>query len=207
MPDSQDLPERVATIERQTAETSIQLTLNLDGDGRATVATGIGFFDHMLLLLARHSRFDLMVEARGDLDIDPHHTVEDAGIVLGQAIERALGDKRGIARYGHAYAPMDEALVRAVVDLSGRPYCVYEVPVRAERLGAFDTELAEDFWFATASNGRFNLHLDLIRGRNSHHVIEASFKAAARALHDAVQIGGWGKEIPSTKGALREADG
>ncbi len=199
--------DRVATVERQTAETSIDLTLDLDGEGSATIATGIGFFDHMLTLFARHGRFNLNLEARGDLDVDPHHTVEDTGIVLGQAMREALGEKRGIARYGHAYVPMDEALVRAVVDLSGRPYCVYTVPALVPRLGGFDTELCEDFWYAMASNGRFNLHIDSIRGRNSHHIIEASFKAVARALRDAVQTGGWGEQIPSTKGTLGEPNG
>lgn len=199
--------DRVATVERQTAETSIRLTLDLDGEGSATIATGIGFFDHMLTLFTRHGRFNLNLEARGDLDVDPHHTVEDTGIVLGQAVREALGEKRGITRYGHAYVPMDEALVRAVVDLSGRPYCVYAVPALVPRLGAFDTELCEDFWYAMASNGRFNLHIDSIRGRNSHHIIEASFKAVARALRDAVQTGGWGEQIPSTKGTLGEPNG
>lgn len=199
--------DRVATVERQTAETSIRLTLDLDGEGSATIATGIGFFDHMLTLFTRHGRFNLNLEARGDLDVDPHHTVEDTGIVLGQAVREALGEKRGITRYGHAYVPMDEALVRAVVDLSGRPYCVYAVPALVPRLGAFDTELCEDFWYAMASNGRFNLHIDSIRGRNSHHIIEASFKSVARALRDAVQTGGWGEQIPSTKGTLGEPNG
>lgn len=207
MPDNGDGRDRVATVERQTAETSIRLTLDLDGDGSAGIATGIGFFDHMLTLFARHGRFNLDLEAHGDLAVDPHHTVEDTGIVLGQALREALGEKRGIARYGHAYVPMDEALVRAVVDLSGRPFCVYAVPTLTPRLGGFDTELCEDFWHAVVSNGRFNLHIDLIRGRNSHHIIETSFKAVARALHDAAQIGGWGEQVPSTKGTLRETDG
>ncbi len=206
MPDSLDPGERTATVERRTAETVIRLTFNLDGKGEARIATGVGFFDHMLTLFARHGRFDLEVEAQGDLHVDPHHTVEDVGIVLGQALLTAVGEKRGIARYGHAYVPMDETLVRAVVDLSGRPYCVYAVPTFTPRVGGFDTELCEDFWYAAASNGRFNLHIDMIRGRNSHHIVEASFKAVARALHDAVQIGGWGKDVPSTKGLLREAN-
>jgi imidazoleglycerol-phosphate dehydratase len=202
------MPEnRRASLVRRTNETDIRLTLDLDGEGRADINTGVAFFDHMLTLFARHGRFDLSVEARGDLEIDAHHTVEDIGIVLGQALATALGDKRGIARYGHAYVTMDEALARAVVDLSGRPYCVYEVPVAAARLGALDTELAEDFWRAFAMNGRLNLHLDLIRGRNSHHVLEACFKAVARALHDAVRIGLWGDEVPSTKGSLGDATG
>ncbi|MGI8825527.1 MAG: imidazoleglycerol-phosphate dehydratase HisB [Chloroflexota bacterium] len=198
---------RVSTLERRTGETDVRITLNLDGKGLSRISTGIGYFDHMLSLFSGHGRFDLTAEARGDLNVDAHHTVEDVGIVLGRALHGALGDKRGIARYGHAYVPMDEALVRAVVDLSDRPYCVYEVGVMAQRLGTFETELAEDFWYAVASNGRFNLHIDLIHGRNSHHVLEASFKSVARALHDAVLVGQWGDEVPSTKGMLGDGDG
>jgi imidazoleglycerol-phosphate dehydratase len=196
------MDERRVTRTRKTTETAIHMTVNLDGHGHATIDTGIGFFDHMLTLFAHHSRFDLAIEARGDLHVDPHHTVEDVGIVLGAALHEALGDKRGIARYGHAYVPMDEALVRAVIDLSGRVYCVYNVPVSAARLGTFDTELAADFFHALAANGQFNLHIDLIRGRNNHHIIEATFKSVARALHAAVSRAGGEQNIPSTKGTL-----
>ncbi len=192
---------RRRTVTRATRETDISVSVNLDGGAVAHIATGIGFFDHMLTLLATHGGFDLTVQAKGDLEVDPHHTVEDCGIVLGQALHEALGKRAGINRYGWAYVPMDEALARTVIDLSGRPYCWFQAPVRAKRLGDFDTELCEDFFAAFANHGRFNLHIDLIRGRNSHHIIEAVFKSAARALRMAAAETGR-DTIPSTKGRL-----
>jgi imidazoleglycerol-phosphate dehydratase len=187
---------------RQTKETDIKLTLGLDGKGVARVTTGIGFFDHMLSSFATHGRIDLTLECRGDLHVDPHHTVEDVGISLGSALLQALGDKRGIARFGHAYVPLDEALTRCVVDLSGRPYLHFGVRFRAKQLGSMPTELFEDFFWALADHGRLCIHLDLIRGRNSHHIAEATFKATARALAMAVARGPRGSGIPSTKGTL-----
>jgi imidazoleglycerol-phosphate dehydratase len=191
---------RTAEIQRQTGETEVTVRLDLDGSGRSDVETGIPFLDHMLDLLARHGRFDLTVQATGDLEVDAHHTTEDIGIVLGDAVRRALGDKRGIARYGHAYAPMDEALVRCVLDLSGRPYSVFEVPLPATRVGTLDTELVEHFCQSLAFHGAMNLHLDLIRGRNTHHIVEAVFKSLALALHEATCI--VRDDLPSTKGTL-----
>jgi imidazoleglycerol-phosphate dehydratase len=191
---------RTAEVHRKTGETDVLLRLELDGSGRAQVSTGIGFLDHMLQLLARHGRFDLAVEARGDTQVDDHHTTEDVGIVLGQALARALGDKRGVARYGHAYAPMDEALVRTALDLSGRPYCVYDVPAPRDKVGAFDTELVEHFCHSVAVHGGITLHVDLIRGRNTHHIVEAVFKSLALALHDATRV--VREDLPSTKGVL-----
>jgi imidazoleglycerol-phosphate dehydratase len=195
--------KREAHIQRKTAETDITLSISLDGQGSSRIATGIGFFDHMLTLLALQSGFDLEITAEGDLDVDPHHTVEDVGIVLGQALRDALSDKAGIHRYGAAYVPMDEALVRTALDLSGRSYCHYLTSVRAKRLGTFDTELVEDFLQALASHGGITLHVDMIRGRNSHHVIEAVFKSLGRALGDAVSPSGR-SGIPSTKGTLTQ---
>ncbi len=192
--------ERSAEKQRATTETRIEVTLDLDGSGAASIDTGIGFFDHMLMLLAKHSGIDLKIAAKGDLDVDPHHTVEDVGLVLGDALNEALGDKSGIERFGFAYVPMDEALVRAVIDLSGRPYCHSFVSVRSKRLGNFDTELVDDFMAALSSRAGMSLHLDVIRGRNSHHVVEAAFKATARALGQAVSKGRAG--VPSTKGTL-----
>jgi imidazoleglycerol-phosphate dehydratase len=178
----------------------VTVRLDLDGRGEAEVATRIPFLDHMLDLLARHGRFDLTVRATGDLEVDAHHTTEDIGIVLGQALREALGDKRGIARYGSAYAPMDEALVRCVLDLSGRPYSVFEVPMLAPRIGTLDTELVEHFCQSLAFQAHMNLHLDLIRGRNTHHIVEAVFKSLALALHAATRI--VREDLPSTKGTL-----
>jgi imidazoleglycerol-phosphate dehydratase len=194
--------QRKATVRRDTAETQIQLTLDLDGSGRAQVATGVGFFDHMLTLLAKHSLVDLAVEARGDLQVDPHHTVEDVGICLGKALAQALGDKAGIRRYGSATLPMDEALVTAAVDLSGRPFCVWQVEVPPEILGTFNAPLAEEFWRAVAAAGAFNLHVLCHHGKNTHHVIEAVFKAVARGLRQAVEPDPRMSGIPSTKGVL-----
>jgi imidazoleglycerol-phosphate dehydratase len=193
---------RTATIDRKTAETEIQLSLNLDGSGRASIATGVGFFDHMLTLLAKHAAIDLEVKANGDLHVDQHHTVEDVGICLGQAIAQALGDKQGIRRYGHWTLPMEETLVTVAVDLSGRFYLVYKAPVPAAKIGDFDSELLEDFWQAVAANALCNLHVVLHHGRNSHHIAEGTFKAAARALRMAVEPDPRMKGTPSTKGTL-----
>src|SRR5215213_8824380 len=173
---------RSATVRRQTAETTIDLTLNLDGSGSHTLATGVGFFDHMLTHLAKHGLFDLTVKCEGDLHVDSHHTVEDVGICLGKCLAQALGDEAGIRRYGDATVPMDETLVTAAVDLSGRAYCVWKAEVPAGVLGAFSTELAEEFWRAVAGSGALALHVVLHHGRNAHHVIEGIFKACARAL-------------------------
>lgn len=196
---------RIAERERRTRETEISVRLDLDGSGEADIETGIGFFDHMLDALARHGGFDLRVHCSGDLHIDAHHTVEDAGIVIGGALLDALGDKRGIARFADATVPLDEALVRAVVDLSGRPFIHYEVPMPAgqPRIGDFDTALAVEFWRAFATEARLTLHLDLIRGVNAHHIVEATFKAAARALGAATRVDpARAASVPSTKGVL-----
>jgi imidazoleglycerol-phosphate dehydratase len=189
-------------IERRTGETRVRVRLALDGRGHAAVSTGVGFLDHMLTLLARHALVDLEVRCRGDLQVDAHHSVEDVGIVLGDALRQALGDKRGIRRFGTFVAPLDEALARAVVDLSGRPYLVYRVPLRRHRIGEMDSELFEDFFTALVDHARLNLHLDLLRGRNSHHCVEACFKAFARALREAVSLDRRERGVPSTKGAL-----
>ncbi len=194
--------ERRARVERRTRETDIVLGLLLEGEGRSQVATGIGFLDHMLASLATHAGFDLEVSCRGDLQVDAHHSVEDVGIVLGQALKQALGDKAGIVRFGHAYCPLDEALTRAVVDLSGRPWLHFGVAFRAQRVGDLPTELFEDFFWALVDHGRFNLHLDLLRGRNAHHIAETLFKATARALAMAVARGARPAGVPSTKGSL-----
>jgi imidazoleglycerol-phosphate dehydratase len=193
---------RRARIERKTKETEIALALGVDGTGRSRVRTGIGFLDHMLTSLATHARFDLDVRCRGDLHVDAHHSVEDVGIVLGQALRQALGDKKGIARFGHAFCPLDEALTRAVVDLSGRPWLHFGVAFKARTVGDMPTELFEDFFWALADHGRFNLHLDLLRGRNSHHNAETLFKATARALRAAVARDPRDAGVPSTKGLL-----
>ena len=195
--------QRRAELSRKTAETDITLSLDLDGSGRASVATGIGFLDHMLTSLARHALFDFDVSATGDLHVDDHHTTEDVGIVLGQALARALGDKRGITRFGHALVPMDEALAEAAVDLSGRGYLAWSVEFRAPGIGTMDTELFEEFFRALATNGLFNLHVTARAGRNAHHVAEACFKATARALRMAVAIDPrLAGALPSTKEAL-----
>ena len=195
--------DRTATITRTTSETDITLTLNLDGSGGAEVDTGIGFFDHMLTALARHGRFDLTLRAAGDLQIDCHHTTEDVGIVLGRAFAQAIGDKRGITRFGHALVPMDETLAEAVVDISGRPFLAWDVPFERARVGEMDTELFEEFFRAFAMNALVTLHVERRRGHNAHHVAEACFKAVARALRAAVARDPLaGDEIPSTKGSL-----
>ncbi len=193
---------RSAEIVRKTRETDIRLTLDLDGQGRADVRTGIGFLDHMLELFARHSLVDLTVACTGDLHVDGHHTTEDVGLCLGQAIDRSLGDRAGIRRYGHAILPMDETLVTIAVDLGGRPYWVWEVAMPTPRVGDFDSELVADFWQAVANQGRMNLHVLLHHGRNTHHVSEAIFKGAARALRAAFEADPRSPGIPSTKGTL-----
>jgi imidazoleglycerol-phosphate dehydratase len=193
---------RTATINRKTAETDIQLTLNVDGSGAGKIETGIGFFDHMLTLLARHGLFDLTVAAKGDLAVDFHHTVEDVGICLGKALSQALGDKQGIVRYGSKTLPMEETLVTAALDLSGRAWLVYRVTFATEKIGDFDTELVETFWQALAANALMNLHLVLHHGANSHHVAEALFKATARALREAVAVDPRQTGVPSSKGTL-----
>jgi imidazoleglycerol-phosphate dehydratase len=193
---------RTASVHRETAETRIQLSLNLDGTGQAEVKTGVGFFDHMLTLLAKHSLIDLTVEAAGDLHVDAHHTVEDVGIAYGLCLAQALGNKAGIRRYGSATVPMDEALVTAAVDLSGRAYCVWQVNLPPEMLGSFNAPLAEEFWRAVSSQGAFNLQLICHYGRNTHHIVEAVFKATARALRQAVENDPRMAGVPSTKGVL-----
>ncbi len=201
-PTPEALNTRTASIHRETGETKIDLQINLDGTGRADIATGIGFFDHMLTLLAKHSLIDLTVKAQGDLHVDAHHTVEDVGICFGKALTQALGDKAGIRRYGSATVPMDETLVTAAVDLSGRPFCVWQVELPAEMLGTFNAPLAEEFWRAVASSAACNLHVLCHHGRNSHHIIEGVFKAAARALRQAVERDPRMPGVPSTKGVL-----
>jgi imidazoleglycerol-phosphate dehydratase len=193
---------RVAEIARTTRETDIRLRLDLDGQGRAEVATGIGFLDHMLELFARHSLMDLTVSCAGDLQVDGHHSTEDVGICLGQAIDRALGDRAGIRRYGHALVPMDEALVTTAIDLGGRAYWVWNVVMPAPKIGTFDSELVADFWQAVCALGRMNLHVNLHYGRNTHHISEAVFKSAARALRAAVETDPRCSDVPSTKGTL-----
>ena len=193
---------RNATIARETAETKIALSLMLDGTGRHDLATGVGFFDHMLTHLAKHGLFDLSVKCTGDLHVDSHHTVEDVGICIGKCLSQALGDKAGIRRYGSATVPMDETLVTAVVDLSGRPFLVWDVAVPNELLGSFHSSLAEEFWRAVSSAGLLNLHVILHHGRNAHHIVEAAFKAIARALRAATEIDPRGSGVPSTKGVL-----
>ncbi len=194
---------RTATVHRQTSETEITATVALDGTGTYRVATGVGFLDHMLEQLSRHSLIDLTVEAKGDLHIDAHHTTEDAGIAIGQAIGRALGDRRGIARFGHAYAPMDETLTRCAIDISGRPWIVWKAEFSQSRLGDMDTELFEHFWQSLAQNMGMTLHVETLYGRNNHHIVESIFKACARALRAAIEIDPRkGDAIPSTKGVL-----
>ena len=192
---------RRAAVSRKTLETAVEVELALDGSGRAEVATGIGFFDHMLGALARHARFDLTLKCRGDLEVDDHHTVEDCALALGQALDQALAERRGIARFGSAYAPLDEALARAVVDLSGRPCAVVELGLEREALGGLACENVAHFFTSLAITGRMALHVDVLRGANDHHRAEAAFKAAALALRQAVRLDG-PDQVPSTKGAL-----
>lgn len=193
---------RTASIKRVTGETDVQLELDLDGTGSVDVETGVGFLDHMLTLLARHSMFDLTIRAQGDLHVDAHHTVEDVGICLGQCLAEAVGDKRGISRYGHCILPMDETLVTAALDLSGRAYLVYALEFPTPKVGDFDTELVREFFQAVAGNAHMNLHLLLHHGANSHHIAEAAFKATARALRQAVEHDERQTGVPSSKGVL-----
>lgn len=192
---------RIATVSRSTSETDIKLTLNLDGSGHANLQTGIGFLDHMLTALTRHGRFDLDLVVHGDLDVDDHHTTEDAGLALGSALDQALGERRGIERFAHAYAPMDETLARVAIDLSGRPYAKVNIPFAREVLGDVATENLSHFFQSFAITGRMALHVDVLEGQNDHHKAEAAFKALAIALRRAVARTGQG-EIPSTKGSL-----
>jgi len=195
--------DREASIERITSETSIRLRIGLDGTGSSRVDTGIPFFDHMLTLFAKHGLFDLDLSAKGDIEVDFHHTVEDTGITLGQALTEALGDKAGIRRYGASYVPMDEALVRTVVDLSGRPFLAYRAPESVEKIGgAFSFQLVEEFLRALSVHGGMNLHVDVLAGRDAHHMAEGIFKSLARALDQATGIDPRVKGIPSTKGVL-----
>ena len=193
---------RHAKIERNTAETQIRLEVELDGQGKSTIRTGVGFFDHMLTLFAKHAAVDLTLDVDGDLHVDAHHTVEDVGIALGTAVREALGNKSGIRRYGFFTLPMDETLVSATIDLSGRAWFVYNVTFTAPKVGEFDTELVHEFWQAFAANCLCNLHLNLHYGQNTHHVAEGTFKAAARALRQAMEPDPRVKGVPSTKGTL-----
>ncbi|MBJ7534888.1 imidazoleglycerol-phosphate dehydratase HisB [Rhodomicrobium vannielii ATCC 17100] len=194
---------RKARIERKTKETGIAVEVNLDGTGAFSIATGVGFFDHMLEQLSKHSRIDIALSAEGDLHVDQHHTVEDVGIALGQAIAQALGDKRGIGRYAHAYLPMDETLTRVALDISGRPYLIWRVKFPTEKIGQMDTELFREFFQALAQNAGITLHIETLYGENAHHIAESCFKGLARALREAILIDEAARgEIPSTKGQL-----
>ena len=192
---------RTSNIERKTAETEISLLLNLDGEGKSSIESGCGFLDHMLTLFAAHGKFDLTLTCKGDTCVDDHHTVEDIGICLGRAFAEALGEKRGINRYGDITLPMDEALILAAVDLSGRDFLGYALEIPTEKVGSFDTELVEEFWLAFVRNAACNLHIRQLAGKNSHHIIEGTFKAVARALREAVKEDG-SNAVPSTKGVL-----
>ena len=192
---------RTAEIIRKTAETDIMLTLELDGSGKSTVKTGVGFLDHMLTLFAAHGKFDLTVTCQGDTYVDDHHSAEDIGICLGQAFQQALGDKRGITRYGAFLLPMDEALIQTAVDISGRSHLAYGLEIPTEKIGSFDTELVEEFWLAFVRCCPMSLHIRQLAGKNSHHIVEGCFKSAARSLKTAVALDG-SNEIPSTKGVL-----
>ena len=193
---------RNATVHRKTKETDITVELNLDGSGQSRVSVGVPFLEHMLELFAKHGLFDLRIVCNGDLEIDDHHSVEDIAITLGQALVQALGDKQGINRYGEAVVPMDEALCRSVIDLSGRFYLVYEVQTKRQKIGNFSVELAEHFWRSFSETAKFNLHIDCLRGRNTHHILEGTFKASARALRQAVEVNSRVIGVPSTKGSL-----
>jgi imidazoleglycerol-phosphate dehydratase len=193
---------RSAEVQRNTLETRIRVKLDLDGSGKSKLATGVGFFDHMLDQIARHGMIDLEVEAQGDLHIDAHHTVEDVGITLGQALARAVGDKKGVRRYGHAYVPLDEALSRVVVDLSGRPGLVFEVPFVRGTVGEFDVDLVREFFQGLVNHAAITVHIDALRGDNAHHQAETVFKAFGRALRMAVEADPRASGIPSTKGSL-----
>ena len=194
------MTQRVASLKRETKETTVEVDLALDGQGLVSTSTGIPFFDHMLEQLGKHAGFDLTIKATGDLDVDLHHTVEDVGIVLGNALRDALGDRRGVRRFANALVPLDEALVQVALDLSGRPFLVYDVDPISEWIGTFDPQLAEEFWKGFVDGARVTLHLRSVSGKNGHHVIEASFKGVARALRDAVKVES--DDVPSTKGTL-----
>ena len=193
---------RTATITRNTSETNVSVILNLDGTGVSNIQTGVQFLDHMLTLFAKHGIFDLDVSCKGDLGVDAHHSVEDIGICLGLALEKALGDKKGIVRFAHSYFPMDETLVRVAVDLSGRPFLVYNLRVERERVGELDSDLIEEFWKAVITHSRLNLHIELLYGRNTHHIFESVFKAAGRALELATRMDPRIQGVPSTKGVI-----
>ena len=194
------MSDRVAKVERETKETKVRVEVNLDGVGRYEVDTGVGFLDHMLTHLSKHGKIDLAVQAKGDLNVDAHHTVEDVGICLGEALVKALGDKKGIARYGHSSVPMEESMANVSVDLSGRPSLVYNVEYRTDKIGDFDVECLEEMLRSFSNNGRFNLHVNVPYGTNSHHIAEAIFKGLGQSLGEAVKI--VGRDIPSTKGLL-----
>ena len=196
------MDKRTATLKRTTKETDIEISLDIDGAGEANVGSGIGFFDHMLILFAKHGLFSLSVKAQGDLVIDGHHTVEDIGIVLGQALAKAAGDKAGIRRYGHVYVPMDEALVLVVVDFSGRPFLAFDAELGQGRIGEFDVELTEEFLRAVAVNAVVTLHVKLLSGKNRHHIVEAIFKALGRALSQSLERDPRVQGVPSSKGML-----
>ena len=193
---------RSAEVKRKTLETEISVKLDLDGSGKSKLATGVGFFDHMLDQIARHGMLDLEIEASGDLHIDAHHTIEDVGITLGQAVAKALGDKKGLRRYGHAYVPLDEALARVVVDLSGRPGLVFEVPFTRPTIGEFDVDLVREFFQGFVNHAAITVHIDCLRGDNAHHQAETVFKAFARALRAAAETDPRAGGVPSTKGSL-----
>ena len=194
--------KRIAEVQRKTKETDIRVSLNLDGVGKSRIDTGLPFLDHMLELLAKHALLDLELNCKGDLEIDDHHSVEDIAITLGQALNKALGDKRGINRYGSAIVPMDDALCGCAIDLSGRFYLHYEIPTRRQKIGNFSIELADHFWRSLAETAKFNLHMDLIRGKNTHHILESTFKAFARTLRQAIALDPRVTEVPSSKGSL-----
>lgn len=194
--------KRIATVERSTKESNVRVDLNLDGSGKIDVETGVPFFDHMLSQLGKHAGFDLTVKTNGDVDVDSHHTVEDTSLAVGQALREALGDKSGIRRFGDALVPLDEVLVQAAVDLSGRPYLVHRQPEIVELIGTFDTTLGKHIWESFVAEARIALHIRVIEGRNAHHVLEAQFKAVARALRDAVTLDSRVSGVPSTKGVL-----
>lgn len=194
---------RISEVVRKTAETDIKLKINIDGSGKSSISTGCGFLDHMLTLFAKHGRFDLEIDCNGDVNVDYHHTVEDIGICLGKAFNQALGEKRGIVRYGSMLLPMDEAFILSAVDISGRAFLAYETDIQTEKVGDFDTELCEEFWLSFIRNSFFTLHIKKIAGTNSHHIIEGTFKSVARSLRTACKIDEETKnEIPSTKGVL-----
>lgn len=193
---------RIANVTRKTGETDIEITLNIDGTGKADINTGIGFFDHMLNSFARHGLFDLTVSVKGDLEVDSHHTIEDTGIVLGQAIKEAIGEKKGIKRFGNFILPMDETLVLCALDLSGRPYLQEDLVFSVAKVGEFDTEMVREFFYAVSYSAGMNLHLKLLDGGNNHHIIEAAFKAFAKAMDEAVSFDGRITDVLSTKGSL-----